>query len=210
MRLSFLIAMLLYLLPTEMFAVNTIVTMKYSDGRQVQYLYVNGRCKGLVKEHKVQTIKISKAGKLRQKAFFEQVDNLRDYDICLEFPEVVYDDALVVSGILNSLEPQEAKSMSCFHNDTTTFSWNNINHYYTFMNERVDFVHSITIKVVHHKIVSYEYVSEPEMSDQIVKSYCTFEYDREGRITKRTSVCDGQKEVVVVRYLSSNGFSGRL
>ena len=45
---------------------------------------------------------------------------------------------------------------------------------------------------------------------EIVKSYCTVEYDREGRITKRTSVCDGQKEVVVVRYLSSNGFSSRL
>lgn len=205
MKKKLLIAIFLYSLPTLLSAVNTIVTMKYSNGHQEQFLYVDGRYKGFVKENKVHFTKLTKAGKLRNKVFFEQVDNLHNYGICLKFPEVVYDDAIIISGILNTLDSIEVKSMSKFYDDTTIISLNNINHYYTFVNERVDFVHSIKIKVVHNKIVSYEYVSNPEMSEQIIKLHCTLEYDKEGRITKYTSVYNGQKDVIWLQYDSVPG-----
>ena len=177
----------------------TEVTVLNSKGLLKKYIYHKERKVALVRGRR--RIPNSRPQVEYNKMFFRQLGNMESsYGVKIKYPELIYDDVCILSDILSEYDLSEVNALTHISGNVKSINIMHINKYYTYLNQKVDYVFSLKILIENDKLKEYEYKCITDFSGEIENHKHSYQYDNLGRIIQITNICNDEKEVLSIHY----------
>ena len=184
---------------TEVYVRELCDNAKYSISR---YLYANERPYATFNGERFVKDKQSQIDKKWDATFLSVVEELKALGLKIKYANLMYDEICIIHTMLSCLDTKTES----LDGDSLIVEKNNINHLYTHLFQRTDYVHSFRIFIRNGYVENCEYVCCPDFSEELTIYHYKFSYDDKGRVKEITEISYDKGHKIKNRVEKSIGY----